>query len=68
MSIGPASSAASIGATVDDARATRHRVDAEARPREIGERQPGHDVDVDAPRSRSSTTVRSATAGLPGTA
>ena len=57
------------GAAVDDACVTLHRVDAEAHPGEVGERdaRDQHEVDVRV-ASRSNATVRSATAGLPGTA
>ena len=34
---------------VDDAPLTRHRVDPDARPRELREREPGHDVELDPP-------------------
>ena len=40
------------GAPVDDARVALHRVDPEARPREIGERQAGDDRELDLTRRR----------------
>ena len=54
---------------VDESHAGRERIDAEARPDEVEERQRRHDRDLDTiGRPRKSSTVRSATSGDPGTA
>ena len=54
---------------VDQADAGGQRVHAEAGPGQIEERQSRHDLDArPAPSARSSSTVRSATSGEPGTA
>ena len=41
------------GTPVDDARAAVHRVDADPRPGQLGERQAGHDLELDAGASWS---------------
>ncbi len=47
MSSGPDELGVVDGAAVDHARVARHRVDADARPREVGERQAGEHADLD---------------------
>ena len=54
---------------VDESHAGGERVDAEPRPDQVEERQRRHDRDLDTMRRHaSSSTVRSATSGEPGTA
>ena len=60
------------GAAVDDAGEVLERVDAQPGPRQVGEGEPGDDARARSrrrpPPRGAGSTVRSATAGLPGTA
>ena len=55
-------------AAVDQAGTEGDRIDAEAGPRQVEERQRREHVDVTRGSARSSSTARSATTGEPGTA
>ena len=69
MRSGPPPAASAVSAGRRRRAGAGHRVDTEPRPRELGEREPGDDLELDrSAAARSSATVRSATAGLPGTA
>ena len=62
----PAASTANVRASTT--RAPCHRVDAEPPPREVGEREPGDDLDVDARAAQQRDACARRPTGCPGTA